>query len=138
MVRRRYRAGGGVAEVMLLGRALPPPSDGERLPGIILRGQGEHVPFDDAVTRPVGAERASDERRLSLENVGQGVILQIDRGTALAGDHAVPDVDTGRPEQIGRRFVCPDVHREIAAGVVDQGALAFENDWRLARWAEFE
>src|SRR4029453_2106960 len=137
MLLRRGAVGEDVSAA-LLALALPPPPNRERLPGIILRSQGEHVPFDHPVPWPVDAERASDQRFLSLENVGQGVILQIDCGTALAGDHAVPDVDTGRPQQIRRRFVGADIHREIAARVVDERALPLEHDWGFSWRAHLE
>ena len=78
-------------------------------------------------------------RGLSLEDVSEGMVLQIDRGAAFGGDHAVPDIDTGRPQQIRRLFIRrPDVHRQVPAGVVRERPLPLQHDWRLTWRAQLE
>src|SRR5829696_8032664 len=79
-----------------------PASDRRRFAGGILGGQNQQVSFHDPMSRPIGAERSTDQGRLALDDVGQRVILQIDGGAPLRRDRAVPDVDPGGAQNVRR------------------------------------
>src|SRR5262245_53966356 len=67
----------------LLPLTSPPSPDRQRLAGIVLRRQGEHIPFHGPMTWPLDAQRTLDEGLLPLQKVREGVILHVDRGAAL-------------------------------------------------------
>ena len=112
-----------------------PSADRQRRAAVVTRRQREHVTRHLPVPRPTRGQRTSTgliRRTLAFDEVGEGVILQIDRGPAVGGDDAITHLDPGRTQQIRRGLVGFDLHVKVPEVVVVQYSGTLQQNRRLA------
>ncbi len=115
------------------------PTDGRIATAVAsLRRQRQRAALYLPVAGTTRRQRTGARGRLACDHVRQRPVLHVDGCPAARRDGAVPNVDARSPQQIGRRLIGPDLHREVAKGVIGQGPLAFQRDDRFSRRVHFE